>query len=77
MVLANFVVETLPGEAAIVAQRMARIPGMEGAAAEGDHRVVATWKVPDDDNFEGVTEVLRALNPEILEISPTVVSGGS
>ena len=73
----SLVVETIPGEAAVVAQRMARIPGMETSATESDHRVIATWKVPDYDTLEGLSEVLQALNPEILEVSPTVVSGGS
>ncbi len=77
MIVTSLVIETLPGEAAAVAERMAGIPGVEGSAAESDHRVVATWKVPDNDTLEGLSEVLQALNPEILEVSPTVVSAGS
>jgi hypothetical protein len=73
MLVATIVVETLPGAAATVAERMARIQGMVAPVAEGDHRVVATWRVPDDDTREGLCEVLQALNPEILDVCPTLV----
>ena len=77
MLVTSLVVETLPGKAAAVAQRMARIPDMEISAPEGDQRVVATWKVPDDDTLEGLAEAPHALNPEILQVCPTLESSGS
>jgi hypothetical protein len=73
MLVASIVIETLPGHARTVAERMGRLKGMGALAAEGDHRVVATWTVPDCDSLEGLSEVLHALNPEILEVSPTPV----
>jgi nitrate reductase NapAB chaperone NapD len=75
MLITSLVVETLPGKAAAVAERMALIPGMETTAAEGDHQVIARWAVPDYDTLEGLSEALRALNPEIIAVSPTVVGG--
>jgi len=52
---------------------MGHITGMASLSAEGDHRVTATWKVPDDDTLEGLSEVLQALNPEIVHVYPTFV----
>ena len=45
--MATIVVETLPGAAVAVAERMGHIQGMQGPVAQGDRRVVATWRVPD------------------------------
>jgi hypothetical protein len=73
MLVASIVVETLPGRARTVAERMARLAGMGSSSAEGDHRVVAIWKVPDGDTLEGLSEVLQAMNPEIVFVCPTVV----
>jgi hypothetical protein len=73
MLVAKIVVETLPGKADLVAEHMGHITGMALLSAEGDHRVTATWKVPDDDTLEGLSEVLQALNPEIVHVYPTFV----
>ena len=71
--LANIVVETLPGKAQAVAERMGRLKGMGALLAEGDHRVTGTWKVPDWDTVEGLSEVLQAMNPEIVQVYPAFV----
>lgn len=73
MLVASIVAETLPGRARIVAERMAHLEGMGSSAAEGDCRVVAIWRVPDGDTLEGLSEVLQAMNPEIVFVYPTVV----
>jgi hypothetical protein len=73
MLVASIVVETLPGKARDVVERMGQIKGMAGLAAEGDHRIVATWMVPDSDTVEGLSEVLQAMNPEILQVYPTLM----
>jgi len=52
---------------------MGHIKGMASLSADGDHTVTATWTVPDSDNCEGLCEVLHAMNPEIVEVSPTLV----
>jgi hypothetical protein len=38
---------------------------------EGDHHVLATWQVPEGQNPEpeGLSEVLRAMSEEILEVA--------
>ncbi len=73
MLVASIVVETLPGRARAVAERMGRLHGMGSLAALGDHRVTAVWKVPETDTLEGLSEVLHAMNPEIVQVFPTVV----
>ena len=73
MLVANIVVETLPGKAEAVAQRMAQLRGMGALARTGDDRVTATWRVPDFDNVEGLSEVLQAMNPEIVHVYPALV----
>ena len=73
MLVAKLVVETLPGKANLVAEHMGHIRGMGPASAQGESRVTAVWKVPDGDTIEGLSEVLQALNPEIVHVSPTLV----
>ena len=71
--LANIVVETLPGKAG---RRRAHGPAQghgQRFLADGDHRVTATWKVPDGDTLEGLSEVLQAMNPEIVQVYPALV----
>lgn len=71
MLVADLVLETLPGAAAAVVERLGSMKGMESIAAVGDHRVTARWKVPDGDTGEGLSEVLQAMNPEIVQVVPT------
>jgi hypothetical protein len=73
MLVAKLVVETLPGKANLVAEHMGHIRGMGPPSAHGDCRVTAVWRVPDGDTLEGLSEVLQALNPEIVHVSPTPV----
>lgn len=72
MLVANIVVETLPGKARAVAERMEQMKGMGSLSADGD-RVVAIWKVHDCDTVEGLSEVLQAMNPEIICVYPSMV----
>jgi hypothetical protein len=74
MLIARVVVETLPGQVRIVADRMALLSGMGSLGTESDHRLIADWKVPSTDTTEGISEVLQAMNPEIVVVYPTLVS---
>jgi hypothetical protein len=73
MMVAKIVVETQPGKAHLVAEHMGSIKGMASPSADGDHRVNAVWRVPEGDTMEGLCEVLQALNPEILQVYPTLI----
>ena len=74
MLIARVVVETLPGQVRVVAERMALLTGMGSLLAESDHRLVADWKVPSCDTTEGISEVLQAMNPEIVVVYPTIMN---
>ena len=67
----NVVVLTWPGKARNVAELFGQLKGMELIRVEGDHRVVATWIVPEghDPEPEAFSEVLRAMSFEILEVA--------
>jgi hypothetical protein len=52
---------------------MGQIKGMGRPSPDGDHRVTATWKVPEGDTLEGLCEVLQALHPEIVQVCPALV----
>ena len=71
MLVTNLVLRTQPGRARSVAEMVGQIHGMRGLSVEGDHRVIATWDVPDGHNPEpeGLSEVLRAMSEEILEVA--------
>jgi len=69
--VANIVVETQPGKARSVADLIGHLQGMALRSVEGDHRVVATWNVPEGQHLEpeGVSEVLQAMSGDILEVA--------
>jgi hypothetical protein len=71
MLVANIVVETQPGKARSVADLIEHLRGMALQSVEGDHRVIATWNVPEDQHLEpeGVSEMLQAMSGDILEVA--------
>lgn len=73
MLVANIVVETQPGTARSVADIIDHLRGLKLRAVEGDHRVIATWTVPEDQHLEpeGVSEVLQAMSCDIVEVALT------
>jgi len=77
MLVTNIVLETQPGRARSVADLLAHITGVELLSVEGDHRVHATWNVPDGQNPqpEGLSEVLRAMTEEIIDVELLVDEG--
>jgi hypothetical protein len=70
MLVTSLVLKTQPGRARAVADLVGRLRGMEELCVDGD-RVHATWRIPDGQNAEpeGVSEVLRAMSWEILEVA--------
>jgi hypothetical protein len=71
MLVTSLVLTTQPGRARSVADLVGQLQGMERLSVEGDHSVLATWHVPDGQNAEpeGLSEVLRAMSDEILEVA--------
>jgi hypothetical protein len=71
MLVTSLVLTTQPGRARSVADLVGRLHGMERLSVEGDHSVFARWHIPDGQNAEpeGLSEVLRAMTGEILEVA--------
>lgn len=71
MLVTNIVVETLPGKARSVADLISHLQGVQLRSVEGDSRVLAIWNVPADQNPEpeGLSEALRAMTEEILQVA--------
>jgi len=71
MLVTHLVLRTQPGRARSVADFVGQLHGMQGLCVEGDHHVLATWQVPEGQNPEpeGLSEVLRAMSEEILDVT--------
>ena len=71
MLVTSLVLTTQPGRARSVAELVGQMQGMQRLSVEGDRSVRATWQVPDGQNAEpeGLSEVLRAMTEEILEVA--------
>lgn len=71
MLVTNIVLETRPGRAHAVADLVGHLKGVGQLTVEGDHRVLATWSFPLGHNPEpeGVSEVLRSMSEEILQVT--------
>lgn len=71
MLVTSLVLTTQPGRARSVADLVGRLHGMERLSVEGDRSVLVTWHAPDGQNPEpeGLSEVLRAMSEEILEVA--------
>ncbi len=71
MILATIVVQTLPGRAPAVRERLAEIEGLGSMRLDGDHRIEGTWRLPEDDTAEGLSEALRGMDADIVAVYPT------
>ena len=71
MLVTSLLLTTQPGRARSVADLVGQLHGMQLLSVEGDQRVLATWHIPDGQNAEpeGLSEVLRAMSGEILEVA--------
>jgi hypothetical protein len=67
----QIILRTQPGRARFVADLMGQVKGMGLLSVQDDHRVLATWTIPDghDPHPEGLSEVLRAMSEDVLEVA--------
>jgi len=70
--IAEIIIQTVPGRAAAVAERLTW-GALQVLGGDGDHRLNAVWHCPDGATLEGFSEAVRALDPEIVAISPSYV----
>ena len=71
MHVTQIILRTQPGRARFVADLMGHVQGMGLLSVEDDHRVRATWTIPDGHHPEpeGLSEVLRAMSEDVLEVA--------
>jgi hypothetical protein len=71
MLVTSLVLKTQPGRARSVAELVGQLPGMDQLSVDGDRCVHATWHIPEGQypQPEAVSEVLRAMSGEILEVA--------
>jgi hypothetical protein len=62
-------IDTRPGTAPAVAGRLGWARDLRFAGSDGDHRIDAVWKAGDGRKLEALSEALRALDPDIVEVS--------
>ena len=74
MIIANVIIETQPGRAHRVAQRMMGVQGLGELHIADDHSLAGLWSLPEGDTAEGLSEALRALDGDIVAVHPTFTS---
>lgn len=64
----ELVIDTLPGRAGRVAQRVRWNEDLRFAGSDGDHRIRAVWRI-ERGPLEAISEALRALDSDIVTVS--------
>ena len=62
-------IDTRPGTAHAVAGRLHWAEGFRFAGSDGDQRIEAVWDASGGRKFEALSEALRALDTDIVEVS--------
>ena len=72
-VVAGVVVETLPGLAAVVAERLRALPGLSVHGDDGDRKIAAVFTGADGAALEALGEELLRTDEAIVGVFPTLV----
>ncbi len=72
-VVAGVVVETLPGEAPAVAERLGRRPGLSVRGDDGDRKIAVVFSGEDGAALEALSEELLREDESIVGLFPTLV----
>jgi nitrate reductase NapAB chaperone NapD len=72
-VVAGVVIQTAPGRASKVADRLASIDGLELVGDDGDARLAAVWRAPSGGALERAVEALVRHDEQVLGVFPTFV----
>ncbi len=73
-VVAGFVVETVPGAAPRVAERLAGLPGITVEGGDGDCRLAAVWIARNGGSMGELAERLLEVDPELIGVYPAYIS---
>ena len=74
MVIAAVVIETVPGAALRVAERLSRVPDLELQGEADDRRLAAVWTASTSEALEAAAAALLEADDEVLGIHPTFVA---
>lgn len=64
----GLLIDTRPGRATDVVQRLHWCDGLRFAGSDGDHRIRAEWR-SDRGQLEAIAEALRALDRDIVDVT--------
>ncbi len=72
-VVAGVVIETVPGEAPLVACRLASIDGLELVGGDGSSRLAAVWTAPSGKALERAVDALVRDDEQVIGVFPTFI----
>lgn len=73
MVIAGLVIETMPAQAAAVADRLRNVKNLEVKAEDGSRRLAAVWRGERGEDLEELSERLVESDEAVLGVFPTFV----
>lgn len=69
--IAGVVIETLPGAARRVGERLAALPGVSVEGGDGRSRLATVWEAADGAGLEARARALLDQDAEIIGVFPT------
>lgn len=72
-VVAGVVIETVPGEAPLVACRLASIDGLELVGGDGSSRLAAVWTAPSGKALEKAVNAVVRDDEQVIGVFPTFI----
>jgi hypothetical protein len=69
MMSQGLLIDTRPGRASDVVRRLHWCEGLRFASSDGDRQIHAEWRTDRSGQLEGITEALRALDRDIIDVT--------
>jgi len=77
MIIAGVVIETAPGWAAVVAERLQGCEGLQICGNDGNRRLAGVWEAASSAELERLARELVGSQEDILGVYPTLVAEDS
>jgi hypothetical protein len=77
MIIAGVVIETAPGQAAVVAERLQGYEGLQICGNDGNRRLAGVWRAASSGELERVARDLVGSHNGVLGVYPTLVAEDS
>ncbi len=74
MIIAGVVIETIPGRAAAVEERLQAWEGLAIKGSDGNHRLAGVWTAPTGAELERRARELIHSEHDVLGVYPTLVT---